>query len=383
MFKKCGTLLACVVFLGGAALGGGLPQGALAQQITQTAQAGLKRFAYMRFYTPSNHMRREPASQEDQYIRAFALYLVNMYVSVRLYPAGTAPLTLNFLGVLDGFERSYKPFDFSRATRFYEKHQAQIDALVAQHLQARHYPWEKPSAEEIARWVALLQTQPRKYQQAVYTFAQPFLMDAPVAPQVAQRLVPLWEQAQTKARKQVIIYDEPDLHLEDFDSHIGNHTYRRRRTYRWVSDECNYSSYLTAQVLTQAMSAERNAWGFSHLYMLTAYPKNGEFLTPASGPRFKLANGQEGLRWRYHTAVLVIMEQNRHYFPVVLDTFLGGSTPVSLGQWLQHFSPQTEFRAVPFMADETTQNALKIPQRLDGNSVWVDGHKYLPAPVLQ
>ncbi len=364
-------------------MGGGLPPGTLARQITQAQGAGLKRFAYMRFYTPSNQLGRVPASQTDQHVRAFALYLVNMYASVRLYQAQIPVLTLNYLGVLDGFERSDKPFDFSHAAQFYQTHQTQIDAWVAHHLQARNYPWEKPSADEIARWVALLQTQPRKHRQAVYSFAQPFLMDSPVPEQAAARLTSLLEQAQAKARQHVVVYDEPDLRLEDLDSHIGNHTYRRKRTYRRVSDECNYSSYLTAQALTRAMTAERNAWGFSHVYMLTAYPQTGEFLTPAHGPRFKLANGQEGLHWRYHTAVLVIVEQNHQYFPVVLDTFLGGRVPISLGQWLTHFSAQTQFRAVPFARSSVTENALKIPQRRDDNSVWVDGQKYLPAQVLQ
>lgn len=381
MLKKW-VLFAGICFCGGAALGGGLPEQVLAQKIAQTPQAGLKRFAYMRFYVPSNQVRRGDSSTEDQHIRALALYLVNMYASARLYQTQTPALTLNYLGVLDGFERSDKPFDFSRAAQFYQKHQTQIDALVTQYLQARHYPWAAPSAQEKAHWVALLQTQPRKHQQAVYTFASPFLMDAPVPAPVAARLTPLFKRAQARAHKHVVIYDEPDVRLEDLDAHIGNHPYRRKRTYRWVKDECNYSSYFTAQALTRAITADRGAWGFSHVYMLTVYPQGGEFLTPAQGERFALANGQPGLHWRYHTAVLLIVEQNHQYFPVVLDTFLGGAGPVSLGQWLTHFSAQTAFRAVPFRADETTQRALKIPQRLDGTAVWVDGQKYLPAPVL-
>ncbi len=382
MLKKYGVLLV-VGLCGGVAWGGGLQEEVLAQKVAQTPQTGLKRFLYMRHYTPSTQISCASASQTDQYVQAFAMYLVNMYASARLYQAQNPTLTLNYLGVLDGFERSYKPFDFSQAARFYQKHQAQIDALFAHHLQARRYPWPGPSTEEKTRWVALLQTQPRKHQQAVYTFATPFLLDAPVPAPVAQRLAPVLARAQAKAHKHVVIYDEPDLHLEDFDTHIGNHTYRRKRTYRRVSDECNYSSYITAQALTRAMTADRNAWGFSHVYMLTAYPQSGEFLTPARGARFKLANGLSGLHWRYHTAVLVIVEENHRYFPVVLDTFLGGSGPVSLGQWLTHFSPQTQFRAVPFMRSSVTENALKTPERLDGPAVWVDGNKYLPAPVLQ
>ena len=207
--------------------------------------------------------------------------------------------------------------------------------------------------------------------------------DRPVPPQIAARLTPFLRQTQQKARQYVVIYDEPDLRLEDFDSRIGNHTYRRKRMYRWVSDECHYSSYVTAQALTQAMAADRNALVFSHLYMLTAYPQNGEFLTPASGPRFKLANGQEGLHWRYHTAVLIILEQNHQYFPVVLDSFLGGLRPLSVSEWQEHFAPDTRFTTTLFQRSKKTENALKIPQRLDGSAVWVDGKKYLPAPVLQ
>ena len=346
------------------------------QALRQHQPAGERRFIYMRYFVPTEQFASSSRNTDADYERAVASYLVNMYVSTRLYaePAPSA-LTLNYLGVSDGFERLGTGFDFAHANRFYRQHQEEINALFNQYLQARSYPWQLPSSQEITQWISLLETAPKRERQLAFTFPATNRLARPFPPQAAQRLTSLLAQAQAQAHKQVITYDEPALELSDLDSHIGNHTYRRKRTYRWVKDECSYSSYLIAKQLSHALVTEPAAWENTHVYLLTATPAQGEFLTPAQGVRFKLADGSNGLHWRYHTAVLVIFQKDKQYFPIVLDSFLAGDKPVSLGSWLTHFNPQTVFRAKPFL--------LKVPSRLDGNAIWADGNKFLPAEVLR
>lgn len=377
-----------IVFFSGAVTAQPPDDTALQRQTQQALRrhqpAGERRFIYMRYFMPTEQFARPHQNINADYKRAVASYLVNMYVSTRLYgEQSPAALSLNYLGVSDGFERLGNGFDFTHATRFYEKHQSEINDLFTQYLQTKKYPWPLPSQAEITQWLSLLKTSPKRERQIAFTFPAENKLARPVAPQAVMQLTPLLAQAQAQARKQAITYDEPGLELSDFDSHIGNHTYRRKRTYRWVKDECNYSSYLIAKQLTHALVTEPAAWENTHLYLLTATPAHGEFLTPAQGHRFKLADGSDGLHWRYHTAVLVIFQKDKQYFPIILDSFLAGNKPVSLGTWLTHFNPQTVFRAQPFLRSKTIEEALKIPTRLDGNTIWADGKQYQPAQVLR
>lgn len=365
-----------------------LEQTALERQ-TQTARqqaglAGVRRFMYMRYYRPSQQFDTQLSDSENGQVRALAFYLVNMYVSTHLYttPSPSA-LTLDYVGVLDGFEQAGNGFDFSRAVSFYKKHREEVDKLVNRHLKDRNYPWGEPTAQERAGWVALLQSIPMRQKHALFIFPLRTQLNRPLTPEGKQQLETVLKQTQPDLRKQVIVYDEPDLRLEDFDSHIGNHTYRRKRTYRWVKDECYYTSYLIAKKLTQAIVNSPSAWEHTHLYILTAHPARGEFLTPARGERFKLADGTYGLHWRYHTAVLVVFQHNGSYFPVILDRFLAGGKPFPLGDWLAHFSPQTQFHVKPFVRSKTVEDALKTPGRVEGNTVWADGNKYIPAEVVR
>lgn len=372
----------------GVAVAAPLEQSAVERQIQTVRQqdqlAGVRRFMYMRYYQPSQRFDTQLSNSESGQIRAMAFYLVNMYVSAHLYAtANPSALTLDYMGVLDGFEQVGNDFDFSRAVRFYKNHQEAVDNLVNRHLKERNYQWGEPTAQERAGWVALLQNIPVRQKHALFTFPVQTRLNRPLTSEGEKQLETVLEQTQPNLRKQVVVYDEPDLRLEDFDSHIGNHTYRRKRTYRWVKDECYYSSYLLAKQLTQAIVTAPSTWEHTHLYILTANPARGEFLTPAQGERFKLADGTYGLHWRYHTAVLVVFQQNGAYYPVVLDRFLAGGKPALLGDWLTHFSPQTQFQVKPFVRSKTVEDALKTPSRVEGNAVWADGNKYVPANVVR
>lgn len=390
MFKKW-VMLGCLLGCGGAVLASGLPERVLDAQVEQAQGASPKHFGYMRFYKPSLQIPQPlnlwnqwfSSKIKQQHQRALAVYLFNMYVVTRNYHGpDLRTLDLNTLGVLDGFMRCHKPFDFKSASRFYEQNQPAVNALLRQFLQARALPWPAPSNQEYARWVQLLESAPQRYGKASYTWPQTSLWGGGALPGAQTKWENLLKQALQLGKKQVVLYDEPAATLEDFDSHIVSKQARRKRTYRWVADECNYMSYLVARQLTQA-AGQRALGDAVRIYTLTAYPAQGEFLTPSTGARFKLANGKNGLLWRYHTAVLVIAKENGVYAPRVLDSFLGGTYPLSVSAWLAHFSNKTVFTAVPFWRSETVENALRVPDRLDGTNLWVDGVLYTPAPVLQ
>ena len=130
------------------------------EAVVQARTAGLSRFAWMRFYVPTDTLREEPGllerlfsdKFEQQHQRALAFYLFNMYVSTNLYKEPNPPsLSLNYMGVLDGFELAQEPFDFARAAAFYQKHKAPVLAQFKKYLQARQHPWPQPTEADLMR----------------------------------------------------------------------------------------------------------------------------------------------------------------------------------------------------------------------------------------
>lgn len=352
-------------------------------------EEGNKRFGYMWFYPPSTRLadaasRPGAAALVRQQAYALALYLFNMYVSSQSYAQrGDGPLSLNYLGVFDGFMMGDSPFDFKKATAFYNQYYQQVHDYIDSFMQGHSYPWPQPSKQMYENWVALLENQPIRQQQITYVFPRVNLFYKPAMQEEYERLGKLAQQAQERMQNKVVVFDEPDLQLSDLDSRIGNYRVRRKRTYRWVKEECNYSSYLIAQTVNTAAVSKRQEGPSIRVYMLSALPKTVEFLTPARGTRFMLADGTTGLHWRYHTAVLVVLARGGLYELVVLDSLLGGSQPLPLQQWIKQFSSNTLFTAKPFRRSQTVENALHTPQRIDVNTVWVDKLPYLPADVVQ
>lgn len=392
MFKK-GMLLFCIWFCTGTLWGENVPEQTLAQKIQQAPQAGLKRFNYLRFYVPSNTIPVKPglwkrwfsSKIEQEHQRALAFYLFNMYVTTHSYkqPTPTTILTLNDLGVLDGFMLCAEPFDFKNATTFYQKNKSQVHAWLKRFFSGHSFPWPRPAPQDYERWVKLLAKQPQRHCQAAYTWPLPNLLYSSVAQDIAAAFIPVLEKAHQEGQQKVVLYDEPAANLEDLDSHLGPKKMNRKRTYRRVVDECNYMSYLVAKTLTQAVLNHPQTGRSTRIYTLTAYPAKAEFLTPSQGTRFKLANGENGLAWRYHTAVLAVVPENGFYVPVILDTFLGGMQPLSVQEWLSHFSANTVFTAAPFRPSQEVENALRTPEKINGNAVWFEGRKYIPGEVIQ
>ena len=360
------------------------------QALNQAQQSGLNRFSYMRFYPATNQLPEEPSlwdrlfssAEETQETRALAIYLYNMFVSARTYGNKPMAISLNYLGVLDGLALVQKPLHTQSARAFYAKHKKEIDTQMTYFLNKTHKNWTAPTSKEYEAWLTLLEKQPLKRKQVVYTLPEHNLLQAQLPTDVETRFRVLLNQANAQADKQVIIYDVPDVRLEDLDSKFGNNHSHRKRTYRWIKDECYYSSYLLGKQVNQAVIRQLLPWD-THVYLLTAYPKNGTFLLPAQGNRFTLSTGKPSAHWQYHTVLLAIVPHKGTFMPVVLDPFLGGNTPLTWDDFLAKFHANTVFSAVPFRRNNAVEQAIKTPQKRQGTTVWVDRNAYEPAPIEQ
>lgn len=353
-----------------------------------TQPVGLKRFSYMRFYLATMALPKEPGlweslfsySADKLHARALAVYLFNMHISSQMYHQDPSQLTLNYLGVLDGLVRGPHPFKMSQTRAFYKKNQTQIDGLLKQFMQNVPAELATPiTPAQKQRWLELLERQPQRAHKPIYFLPANNMLRAEIPAEVYKKLNLIMKQGAEQAKRQVVTYDVADVQLEDLDSKLVHHAQRRKQTYRWVKDECYYSSYLLGKLVSGQVSGQL-PWD-TRVYLITAMPKSGEFLVPAdNGSRFTLANGTKGLHWRYHTALLVVVPYQGLHIPVVLDSFLGGR-PVSLDSWLSYFSWQTVLSVVPFSRENMTEKALHISTKLDGARIRVGKTVYDPAPV--
>ncbi len=377
--------------LASVASGGILTEGVLAQKIQTAPSAYLDHFKYMRYYLPTQQVV-EPLGLWERWFsfnsareqeRALAFYLFNMYaITHSSQQPFSSSLDLNGVGVLDGFMLTREPFDFKNALAFYQKHQPEVQAWLRQFFSGKKLPWPLPAEEDYLRWVSLLETLPQHRKQAVYAWPRSNRLQSSLSGQAVGLFAEIVDKSKENAKKRVVLYDQPDVHLEDLDHNLGAHGARRKRTYRWVKEECYFSSYITAKVLTAQVISQPKIWKDTRIYLLTVYPKQGEFLKPANGSRFTLANGKTGGSWRYHTAVFVVLPYRNSYVPVILDLLLNGDKAVSLEDWLAHFDSQVVFQAVPFVRGQVTETALRVPDKTTAGTVWVDGKSYRPAEVL-
>ncbi|MBP5403661.1 MAG: hypothetical protein J6Y17_01055 [Elusimicrobiaceae bacterium] len=384
-------LLAVTGLLGSVVSAGTLAEGALAQKIQATSPAYLNHFRYMRYYLPTQHIT-EPLGLWERWFsfdssgeqeRALAFYLFNMYaISHSSQQSFSASLDLNKVGVLDGFMLTREPFDFKNASAFYQRHYPEVQAWLHQFFSGKKFPWPLPTQEDYLRWVSLLETLPQHRKQAVYTWPRPNKLQNSLPEQAARLFAAVVNKAEKNVQKRVVLYDRPDARLEDLDHNIGVHAAHRKRTYRWVKEECYFSSYITAKILTAQVISQPKIWKDTRIYLMTVYSKQGEFLKPANGSRFTLANGKTGAPWRYHTAVFVVLPYRNSYVPVVLDLLLNGNKAVSLEDWLARFDSQVVFQAVPFVREQVTEIALRVPDKITADTVWVDGKSYQPAEVM-
>lgn len=357
---------------------------------------GMGRLDAMRFYFPNNQVKEEPGFLEnffsgtdtDAQVRAMAFYLFNMYVSTAAYKVDMPGyLTLDYVGVLDGFAKCKDKLDWAEAEKFYDKHKTDIQNWLKTFFEKAKLPAYTPGdgrneAREKA-FVRLLKTADKHGKMPGYRWLGNTYLKGRVRAQDAALLRERLQQSLASGKNQVITFTQGAASLEDFDHPIGPKQNHRERTYRCVNDECNYCSYLFGKQFCEEIATGQRNWGLMRLYKVTAYPVHDEFLTPFSGTRFVQADGTQTPPWRYHTATLVIMNLDGRYTPLVVDKFLAGANPQTIDVWAKHFAGnKVFFEIVPFERSAAVEQAIKTPSSYRGKDVVVDGVTYKPHPVL-
>ena len=363
----------------------------LTRQTVQRQAARVNRFGLMRYFPPSDTVQSAPSWWDNLWTdytssheRALAFYLFNMYASTRVYNSkSVSQLTLNFLGTLDAFYMQDNPFPIKEAQTFYQKHKKEVQTLLADYFKHSKLGVYRPNETLELSFVRALTSTPLYHKKPAYTKAAVNLLKGPISEDDEYLLESMWRRANNKIALKVVTFEQNVPVLDAYDTKLARPTTQKAYFYRWVQDECNYSSYMVGKELTETYLKNKAAWGHLRIYMLTARPKTGEYLAPAAGNRFTLANGKTALKWQYHTALLAVTNFTPgHYTPFVLDSFLGGEDVMTLDEWLSKFSSNTVFLAEPFFLDEAVEKAIQEATRIDNNdNIYINGKTYAPAPV--
>ena len=354
------------------------------------------RLMYMRFYFPHNTIYEEPGfwqrlfspSAEEQE-RAVAFYLFNMYVSASAYGEyAPAQLTLEYLGALDRLSLIHS-FDVRNAEKFYLQHKDSIKKYLQEMFASHpffpiyHGKNEANDARELA-FMRLLSKAPLLGGKPSYRLPANNRLHASASDRDVKFVKDMLRRAIFNGKGKVITYQTPQMRPEDVDNGgLTPRTSRILKTYRYAIEECAYCSYLFGKQVCEMVSVPSTKWGALRVYKIIAKSENEEFLKSSSPDgNFTQADGTPALKWRYHTASLVILNQNGQYAPLVADRFLAGETPVLLTDWLKKFSDRTIFFAVPFVREAEMEKAFKHPERKVGDKVMVDGVLFEPHPVI-
>lgn len=372
-------------------------EGEVSRRFGAGAASGTDRFRAMLFYPPDNHVQQIPGFWQQlfdakkvaqQQENAVALFLFNMYISTALYQEDVPrELTLDYLGVLDGFSKCREVFALSNVEDFYMRHRRAIKERLAEffkHSRLTNYVASSPYNDSRERaFLRLLRMAPARSHRPGYAWNGTTRLTSSVGREHKEQLAGLIRQSLADGANKVITFKVPRVQLESLDNPLITPKQGVSRLYRCVNDECAYCSYLLGKKFCQGLDTAYADWKVSRLYKITAYPTQGEFLTPVQGERFRLADGGQVSAWYYHTATLVIMNVNGQYIPLVADTFLAGEEPVLLETWVQYFAAQkTYFQVDVFERNQAVENAIVEPSARKGDKVIVNGKLYSPYDVL-
>lgn len=359
---------------------------------------GTGRLMFMRYYPPSNEIPEEAGffaklfgwGNTDSQAYYTAVYLFNMYVSAAAYGEDVpARLTTDYLGVLDSFAFGDSMYKTEDAEKFYNKNKKKIKAglmLFFQHIKMDAYYIPNDPANdrrELAFMRLLAQAPVYRGRPGYYASVQNRMTEKTKAEDLrllAQQL----RRTLTRNKNKVVTFEHAYVRGEDLDRKVGVKSSNVERTYRCVNDECEYCSYeMGKYICREAKSPLLQGWGFMRVYKITALPSvPGGPLVPAEGTRFKLPSGQLAPKWNYHTAILVVINRDGRYSPVVADKFLVGEGAVSLEKWMKAFSLQnTVFFVTPFERSQKVEEAIKTVEARNGNTVKAGGCVYNPAPI--
>lgn len=322
------------------------------------------------------------SSKKQQQLYALAQYLFNMFLYTRNEPLqNTGPLSLKYIGALDPLYQTDRPLSMEKAKEwFYSDESAIIYQYLEQFLKEAGIKPVLFNHRQIEKNFLRLQ-KTFFFQNRYPTYAKYTSVNSLSAIQQTdlQLLTSILHKANKQALNQVVVFEQkPELNIDNPRIH-GRSTY----TYRWVKDECEYSSYVIGKKLLQAQNTSA-LLRRSRIYMITARDKYAPQLKPANpnASRFQLANGQQSSQWQYHTAVLVLLPISQSsYEPIVLDNFLAGDSPISLDEWTRHFANRTYFQVIPFKINKVYDEAIVPVTQRKQQRVLAGGRWCTPHPI--
>ncbi len=347
---------------------------AAVQKNTQVQQnPGVGRLGFMRFYFPNNTVEQEPGfwarfqgCSDDTLVRAQAIYLYNMYVSTAAYKEDIpSSLTVNYVGVLDGFSKCARGFDVKDSVSFYKKHRTEIKSLLKQFFARRGLPAYQPNdiqndVREKAFLNLLANTLALEGRFPVYRATKNVRLNGPFNQQDVALLRQFLQRALAVGRNKVISFENRQIFGPQIDTPIAHMKAKNTVTCHPVNEECAACSYVLGREMCAEISAKHRNWGLMRIYRVVAQPLNGVLKTASGENRFTLADGKKAEPWGYHVATLVIMNLDGKYTPYVVDKFLAGSGPISPAAWFQKFSTRgTIFRIMPFQRNASSENLIQ------------------------
>ncbi len=353
------------------------------------ANPALNRFAWLRQYFPTTTLGQRRGFLTRLYHsfltadkqRAVAVYLYQMYISSATY-GGEMPrrLNINYLGALDALERLQDRFDVRGAEAFYQKNKAEIKALLqqffAQSRLAVYAPQDpRNDAAEIA-FLRALAASTYGGERAAYALETP-RGTARLDPADLAWLQQIQHASNREIAQKVALYEVDGVDLAMMDpSYSGPLTKETQYLYRPAAKECAACSYLTCRQVCRQPRGRA-----VRLYQLQLRAKNGGLLEPARGTYFRNPKGGFYPGWSYHEAVLIVLNRQGHFTPVVLDRFLSDK-PLLWQEWLALFKKDnTLLYAYPFQRWDDTEARLVRPQHRQGDKVYQQGRAYEPFPA--
>ena len=326
-------------------------------------------------FRPSAALPQEPSlwddfislftsEREEAKQKSLAQYIYNMYI-VDAAKGGQTPqyLTTEYTGVLDPLYRS----SFKNAAdieSFFKDNKAEIQALLKEYFQRNlhltYNPKDKNNEYTLNRYIKILKDTYNRNKKLSYMYGAGAINNTRLSENRNTQLAAMIKDNNIRNKNLAVIYQNTDLSaMLDNATRTGAHTSSKTHTYRPLKEECSACSYTFCKDVCTAAQNKYGQYKILRVYQLYAYPKTKYLKDNQGKSRFKKPEGGTYPAWDYHSASLLVFEENAGLSFTVTDNFLL-KEPVSFQDWINLFDKNTTFfTVVPFIRNENTENSIK------------------------
>jgi len=292
-------------------------------------------------------------------ISAVAVYLYNMYVTNAVYKRTVSPYRLDFdyIGVLDClYENSGPERDFPS---FYEDNRDKIKADLAVLFKQKgfYYNVSDPANTACERaFMATLSKSQDRVSRYGYSYNPGPLASSSAPEELRKAIGSQVYKGYFTNKKLVAIYKEVDVGaaIDQKNASASNVRYY----YRPVNEECAACTYTFCRMICKQIPSKYSDWHIIKIYSIFAYPRYGNYVTPAKGSRFVHPFTKKLYPvWDYHAASLLVLGKGSAVSYLVADNMLL-SLPESLGKWALMFSKNTNFIISPFRRRDNVEKEI-------------------------